>query len=149
MTLELAASLQDRLQGWACAGYPHECCGLLLGRAGDGVVRVAEVVQARNANAERRRDRYEIDPEDFLRADARSRERGLDIVGVWHTHPDHPARPSATDLERAWAGWSYLILSVSGAGVEAMRAWRLDGSEFIEEALRPAPEPASAAGVSS
>ena len=143
MTLELDASLQGRLQGWAGAGYPNECCGLLLGRTHEGVVRVEEVLQARNANAERRRDRYEIDPEDFLRADARSRERRLDIVGVWHTHPDHPALPSATDRERAWTGWSYLILSVSGAGVQAMRSWRLDGAEFVEEALRPAPERAA------
>jgi proteasome lid subunit RPN8/RPN11 len=146
MTLDLAVSLQGRLQDWACAGYPHECCGLLLGRADDGVVRVEDAVQARNANAERQRDRYEIDPEDFLRADARSRERGLDIVGVWHTHPDHPARPSATDRERAWAGWSYLILSVSGSGVATMRSWRLVGSEFVEEAVCPAP--ASAPEVS-
>ena len=138
MTLELDATLQLRLRAWAADGYPHECCGLLLGRAGDGAVRVDEVVQARNANAERRHDRYEIDPEDFLRADARSRERGLDIVGIWHTHPDHPARPSETDRERAWAGWSYLILSVGAQGVQAMRSWRLDGRVFVEEALRPA-----------
>ena len=137
MTLELDATLQGRLRAWAGAGYPHECCGLLLGRAGEGVVRVEEVVQARNANAERRRDRYEIDPEDFLRADARSRELGLDIVGVWHTHPDHAARPSETDRESAWPGWSYLILSVGAEGVRAMRCWRLDGSVFVEEALRP------------
>jgi proteasome lid subunit RPN8/RPN11 len=137
MTLELDATLQGRLRDWAGGGYPHECCGLLLGRAGEGVVRVEEVFQARNANAERRRDRYEIDPQDFLRADARSRERGLDIVGVWHTHPDHPARPSETDRERAWPGWSYLILSVGAEGVQAMRSWRLDGHGFVEEALRP------------
>ena len=137
MTLELDATLQARLRDWAGGGYPHECCGLLLGRAGDGVVRVEEVVQARNVNAERRRDRYEIDPEDFLRADALSRQRGLDIVGVWHTHPDHPARPSETDRESAWPGWSYLILSVGAEGVQAMRSWRLDGHGFVEEALRP------------
>jgi proteasome lid subunit RPN8/RPN11 len=137
MMLELDATLQDRLRAWAGAGYPHECCGLLLGRAADGVVRVEEVVQARNAHAERRRDRYEIDPEDFMRADARSREHGLEIVGIWHTHPDHPARPSETDRESAWAGWSYLILSVGAEGVRTMRSWRLDGSDFVEEALRP------------
>ena len=137
MTLELDATLQESLRAWAGAGYPHECCGLLLGRAGDDVVRVEEVVQARNANAQRRHDRYEIDPEDFLRADALSRQRGLDIVGVWHTHPDHPARPSETDRESAWPGWSYLILAVGAEGVQAMRSWRLDGGAFVEEALRP------------
>jgi proteasome lid subunit RPN8/RPN11 len=138
MTLQLDATLQGRLRAWAGAGYPHECCGLLLGREDDGVVRVEEVVQARNADTARRRDRYEIDPEDFLRADARSRERGLDIVGIWHTHPDHPARPSETDRERGWDGWSYLILSVGAEGVRAVRSWRLEGGAFVEEALRPA-----------
>jgi proteasome lid subunit RPN8/RPN11 len=138
MRLALNPPLQRRLQGWACAGYPRECCGLLLGHAGDGVVRVEEIVQAHNVNAERGHDRYEIDPEDFLHADALARERRLEIVGIWHTHPDHPARPSATDREQAWEGWSYLIVSVNAAGVQAMRSWRLDGHDFIEEALRNA-----------
>jgi proteasome lid subunit RPN8/RPN11 len=136
MVLKLNPSLQHQLNGWARAGYPREACGLLLGHAADGVVRVEEIVPARNANTERANDRYEIDPEDFLRADAHCRERRLEIVGVWHTHPDHPARPSATDLEQAWDGWSYLIVSVDGAGASEMRSWRLDGSGFIEEAVQ-------------
>jgi len=136
MVLELNTSLRERLVAWAREGYPRECCGLLLGRARDGMVRVDEVTQARNTNTERAHDRYELDPEDFLRADALSRERQLDIVGIWHTHPDHPARPSATDREQAWDGWSYLILSVDRAGVQALCSWRLNGQDFIEEAVR-------------
>lgn len=136
MVLELNAALQQRLHGWAREGYPQERCGLLLGHAGDGVVRVEDVMHSRNANAERAHDRYEIDPEDFVHADARAREQQLEIVGIWHTHPDHPACPSATDREQAWDGWSYLILSVNRAGVQALRSWRLDGRDFIEEAVQ-------------
>ena len=137
MTLELDATLQERLRAWAGAAEQQAAALVRIARAGDDVVRVEEVVQARNATAQRRHDRYEIDPEDFLRADALSRQRGLDIVGVWHTHPDHPARPSETDRESAWPGWSYLILAVGAEGVRAMRSWRLDGGAFVEEALRP------------
>jgi proteasome lid subunit RPN8/RPN11 len=133
MVLELNGALRERLRHWARQGYPHECCGLLLGTAADGAVRVEEVTTARNLNTERAQDRFELDPQDFLRADALARERGLEVVGVWHTHPDHPALPSATDLDSAWEGWSYLILSVAAQGVPAMRSWRLAGREFVEE----------------
>jgi len=136
MVLELNAARQERLQDWARYSYPREGCGLLLGQARDGVVRVVEVMRARNANTERAHDRYELDPGDFLRADQRARARQLEIVGIWHTHPDHPARPSATDRQRAWDGWSYLILSVNHLGVQALRSWRLDGDDFVEEAVR-------------
>ena len=135
MELELSAALQGRLERWAHEGYPQECCGLLLGRVNDGVVHVDEVVQARNANTERARDRFELDAQDVLRADEQARARALDVVGVWHTHPDHPARPSATDRAHAWDGWSYLILSVDAQGVEALRSWRLAGADFVEEAV--------------
>ena len=137
MMLQLNSALQDRLRRWANEGYPQECCGLLLGCAGDGVAQVEDVTQARNLNTERAEDRYEMDPLDLLRADEMARARRLDIVGVWHTHPDHPAQPSATDREQAWDGWSYLILEVGAGGVQAMRSWRLEGPDFVEEAVKP------------
>jgi proteasome lid subunit RPN8/RPN11 len=136
MVLQLNAALQQQLHGWAREAYPLECCGLLLGRSRDGVVRVEEVMRMRNANSQRGHDRYEIDAQDLFHADAHSRERQLEIVGVWHTHPDHSARPSATDREQAWAGWSYLIVSVSHAGVQALRSWRLCGPAFAEEEVQ-------------
>ena len=137
MVLELAPALRGRLGRWARIGYPHEACGLLLGRAEDGVVHVDDALQMRNANTARARDRFELDPEELLQADAQARERQLEIVGVWHTHPDHPARPSELDRERAWNGWSYLILSVSAEGVHAMRSWRLADGDFVEEEVGP------------
>lgn len=134
--LQLDAVLQERLRRWAQEGYPHERCGLLIGGSDGAALRIAEVTQARNLNTERAHDRYELDPEDLLRADAQARKRGLEIVGVWHTHPDHPARPSETDRAQAWPGWSYLIVSVANDGVAAMRSWRLNGRDFVEETIQ-------------
>jgi len=135
-TLRLPTDLRRTLETWAHEGYPNERCGLLLGHVTDLVSEVREVVLARNVNVSRVRDRFELDPEDFIKADARARAEGMEIVGVWHTHPDHPARPSQIDRESAWSGWSYVILSVGSGGVNGVRAWRLDGTEFVEEDLQ-------------
>lgn len=117
------------------AGYPRETCGLLIGEQADGVARVAESVQAPNLNQERPGDRYELDPRALLVADRDARQRGLEIVGVWHSHPDHPAMPSETDRAAAWEGWSYLILSVAKDGVADVRSWRLEEARFSEETI--------------
>ncbi|MGH8508908.1 MAG: Mov34/MPN/PAD-1 family protein, partial [Gammaproteobacteria bacterium] len=66
-------------------------------------------------------------------ADRDARARGLEIVGVWHSHPDHPAEPSETDRAAAWEGWSYLIVSVARDGINAIRSWRRDAGQFYEE----------------
>lgn len=135
MRLQLPRVLRVRLERWAREGYPHETCGLLLGtRNGEGV-EVKELTAARNLNVERAADRYELDPGDFVAADKQARDAGMEVVGIWHTHPDHPARPSQTDLAAAWEGWSYMILSVSDHGVGDVRSWRLDGSAFVEEEI--------------
>lgn len=134
--LVLPPFLRDELGARVSAGYPNETCGLLIGRrVGDGA-EVSRVLQARNLNVERARDRYELDPDDFLLGDEGARAEGLEIVGIWHSHPDHPAVPSETDRARAWEGWSYLILSVTSAGVADSRSWRLSGERFVEEATR-------------
>jgi len=132
----LGAGLRARLEVLARAGYPEEVCGLLLGRCTENQVEVLELVLARNLNRERARDRYELDPEAFLSADTQAREHGWEVVGIWHTHPDHPARPSATDRARAWEGWSYVIMSVSRSGVADLRSWRLHAGDFIEEVAK-------------
>jgi len=135
--LRLPKSLRDRLEAVVASGYPLETCGLLIGRATDDSVLVVRVVQARNLNSARAADRYELDPQDLLAADHSARADRLDIIGVWHSHPDHPARPSETDRAAAWEGWSYLIASVTRAGVADLRCWRLAGERFLEEPLQP------------
>lgn len=160
MELLLPGELGERLRAWSLAALPEEACGLLLGRqapaasAGPARTEVLEAVLARNLAAERRADLYEVHPEDFLAADRRAAALGLEIVGVWHSHPDSPGRPSATDLERAWPGWSYVIVGWAAAGARELRSWRLterpgQAPEFAEERLLspagPAPDRASPA----
>ena len=135
--LSLRETERRKLAAWAVEAYPHEACGLMLGRRGERGVEVVEVRRARNLNVTRARDRYDLDPVDYLAAEEAAAARGVELVGVWHTHPDHPARPSATDRSLAWAGWSYVIAAVTASGVTDLRSWRLDdGPDFEEEVIR-------------
>lgn len=135
----IPSSVMEGLREAARRGYPHETCGLLVGTNGGAPVRVHRIHEARNLATGRLRDRYTLDPEGFLAADSEARRDGLDIIGIWHTHPDHPARPSATDRDAAWPGYTYLILNVHPGGVGDVTAWRLDGSEFVPQPVEEVP----------
>ncbi|MEW6742190.1 MAG: M67 family metallopeptidase [Planctomycetota bacterium] len=135
--LHLPPDLRRELEAEVRRGYPREVCGLLLGRAEGRTHRVVRLTQARNLDAANARVRYRLAPEDFLRADAEARALRLDVVGIWHSHPDHPAQPSQLDLDSAWDGYSYLIASVGEAGVEELRSWCLQGHRFVEEKIDP------------
>ena len=132
--LILAPGLRPRLELLAARGYPEEKCGLLLGRTNAEVTWIEQIREARNMDSNPRK-RYNVHPDDILRAEDRARELGLDVVGIWHSHPDHPAVPSATDLESAWTGYSYVIVSVSGGEPDALRSWRLLDGRFVEERI--------------
>ena len=138
--LTIPARLLNRLTATASRGYPHEVCGLLLGGSHEGSVRVERLRDARNLATDRLRDRYTLDPGDFLAADTEALRAGLEIVGIWHTHPDHPARPSETDRARAWSGYSYMILSVRAGIVADMTAWELVDERFVEQQVVEVPE---------
>jgi len=134
-TLTLPPALHAELAGIARARYPREACGLLLGRRDGDHVRVLEQREARNQAVTA--DRYDLDPADHLRAEDEARALELEVVGVWHSHPDHPARPSEHDRAQAWAGWSYVIVSVRADALGEVRSWRLgDARTFEEEVLR-------------
>lgn len=135
--LLLPYPLRSKLAMLAENGYPKETCGLLVGTRSEQTVHVVRVTDARNLNMTRTRNRYELDPIDFLAAQRAAHSDGLDVVGVWHSHPDQPARPSETDRAAAWPDWSYLIAAVTESGVDHLRSWRLDGHKFQEERLRP------------
>lgn len=135
----MTSQVCGRLSELALQGYPHEVCGLLVGRDAGGATAVERITQAGNLATDRLADRYTLDPEDFLAADQDARRDGLEIVGVWHTHPDHPARPSPTDLETAWEGYSYLILSVRRERLAEVTSWRLRGEEFVEQTIEEVP----------
>jgi proteasome lid subunit RPN8/RPN11 len=125
----------DGIRTHGAEGYPHEICGIMIGPRGDHTV--TEVKRARNIVVERARDRYEIDPRDHIRIQREADAAGLDIVGYYHSHPDHPAQASRFDTERAWAGYVYLIVAVhDGKPVDANAfVADNDGGPFHNEPL--------------
>ena len=121
------------LHGHAEEAYPEECCGVLLGRLDDGG-RIEALVPVENREADERARRYLIGPADYLRAEREAERQGLDVVGFYHSHPDHPARPSATDLaEATFPGFVYTITAVANGRAGETTAWRLadDRSRFL------------------
>ena len=122
--------------------YPHECCGVMLGRLEDGERVVEAVLRAGNTRVDSPHDRYSIDPRELVRIQRESRQRGLDIVGFYHSHPDHPARWSQTDFAEAhWVGCSYVITSVEKGRAAVTNSFALQGTveedkSFVDEELR-------------
>jgi proteasome lid subunit RPN8/RPN11 len=113
--------------------------GVLIGResADRSSARVERIVAADNERADSRHNRYVISPQSLLEAQREARASGLDIVGYYHSHPDHPAKPSEFDREHAWPGTSYVIVSVEQGKAVDCRSWRLsdDRAAFVEEGL--------------
>ena len=109
--------------------YPHECCGILLGTNDAGDNRVVEAIRAGNTRTDSARNRYHIAPQELIRAQREGRERGLDIIGFYHSHPDHPAMWSQTDLAEAhWMGCSYVITSVENGAAQITNSFLLMGT---------------------
>ena len=133
--------------------YPAECCGILLGHANDEQRVVTEVVPLRNLRhdpqraqallpleepgRESERNRFLIDPQDQLRVENDARARQLTVLGYYHSHPDHPARPSRYDQEHAWPWYSYVILSVEQGAARELNCWVLaeDRSHFDRQSV--------------
>lgn len=117
--------------------YPEECCGFLLG-LDSGVRSVERIVSVQNVNQESRRNRYNIDPKDLIRADEEARRSNMSLIGIYHSHPDAPAQPSQFDLEHAWPWYTYLLLSVQNGHPKDVAAWNLseDRSAFQLDDLK-------------
>ncbi|MGD0507954.1 MAG: M67 family metallopeptidase [Terriglobales bacterium] len=120
--------------------YPHECCGVLLGRFDDiGLKTVSRVARCGNTREDSPHNRYSIDPRDLIRIQREGRERGEEIVGFYHSHPDHPAQWSSTDLAEAhWFGCSYVITSVEKGKAVLTNSFELTGTgeadkKFVDE----------------
>jgi len=113
--------------------YPHECCGALLGRDGH----IQEVIPLPNTTEEGPRRRFLVRPEDYRAAEAGASARGRELLGFYHSHPDHPARPSQYDLDHAWPNFLYVIVSVMGGSPADTTCWRLrdDRSAFDQKPL--------------
>ena len=108
------------------ASFPEECCGFLFGKSVDEARSILEVIPMRNEQDVNRARRFLISPEEFRRAEFHARETAQDLLGFYHTHPDHPAIPSEFDREHALPFYSYVILSVRSGIAAEMRSWQLE-----------------------
>ena len=120
--------------------YPHECCGVLLGRSVDGVNEVEEIVEAGNTRTDSAHNRYQIAPVELIRIQRQARAKALDIVGFYHSHPDHPPQWSATDIAEAhWLGCSYIITSVAEGKASVTNSFLLIGTTEEDKSFEDEP----------
>ncbi len=137
MTLQISQEILDQIHRHGETAYPEEGAGFLLGADGDSrqVRAIHPLANAREDSA--RHNRYLITPQDYLQAEITADRLGLSLIGVFHSHPDHPNRPSEFDREWAQPFFSYIITSVNGGLAVESRSWRLqeDRSAFIEETI--------------
>ena len=132
-SLRLDAGIADAIRAHGVETYPHECCGALIGRDGE----VTATVPLPNTTEEGPRRRFLVRPSDYRQAESGADAAGAELLGFYHSHPDHPARPSQYDLDHAWPNLSYVIVSVMAGAAEDLRSWKLreDRSAFDEETL--------------
>lgn len=131
--LHIAPDAADAIRRHGRETYPHECCGALIGTGRE----VSEAFALPNTTGEGPRTRFLVRPDDYRRAERRARGAGAELLGFYHSHPDHPARPSQYDLDHAWPSFAYVIVSVAAGEPGDVRSWRLrdDRSQFDEEPL--------------
>jgi proteasome lid subunit RPN8/RPN11 len=146
--LWISGHLAEKIRAHGAETYPYECCGALLGRDSSAVlesdrraaVPAREILQLFplvNRRDDSPRNRFSVTAEDVLAAEKAARELGLEVVGWYHSHPDHPARPSEYDRDHAWPWYSYIIVSVQSGAPQDMTSWRLndDRAEFSPEGI--------------
>ena len=153
--LKISRSEYDAIRQHGEETYPHECCGVLLGRTDDHARIVSRSVRCGNTRSDSPHNRYHIAPQELVRIQSQARNAGVEIVGFYHSHPDHPARWSQTDLEEAhWIGCSYVITTVERGQAKITNSFLLVGEReedkrFEDEAVSVAAEVAGMANGSS
>jgi proteasome lid subunit RPN8/RPN11 len=145
--IHLPESIVSEIRRHGGQTYPHECCGALVGHDHD----VSAAVPLPNTTEEGPRRRFLVRPSDYRLAEERARQLGGDLIGFYHSHPDHPARPSQYDLDHAWPTFAYVIVSVAAGVAGDMTVWWLkeDRTTFEEGTLHhgdenPDSDPAAA-----
>ncbi|WP_263368947.1 M67 family metallopeptidase [Edaphobacter bradus] len=120
--------------------YPHECCGVLLGKSGPDGNSVQQIVRAGNTRTDSAHNRYNIAPQELVKIQRQARGLGLDIVGFYHSHPDHPAQWSSTDFAEAhWIGCSYVITSVEQGKAAITNSFLLTGTTEEDKKFQDQP----------
>jgi proteasome lid subunit RPN8/RPN11 len=141
-TLWLSAHLAGKIRSHSSKTYPHECCGALLGHdseieSQDAAREVLALFPLVNRRDDSPRNRFSVTADDVREAEKAAREQGLEVIGWYHSHPDHPALPSQYDRDHAWPWYSYIIISVQNGLPQDMTSWRLndDRQEFSPEGI--------------
>jgi proteasome lid subunit RPN8/RPN11 len=147
MATAISPEIAQRIRAHGAETYPHECCGALLGRDLDPVATsdpdaaklpMREIVALHplvNRREDSPRNRFSVTSDDVREAEKAAKEKGIEVVGWYHSHPDHPAAPSQYDQDHAWPWYSYIIISVANGHPQDMTSWRLsdDRSHFTTE----------------
>ncbi|MHB8500872.1 MAG: M67 family metallopeptidase [Candidatus Acidiferrales bacterium] len=148
--LWISSHLAEKIRVHGAETYPHECCGALLGHDSELTRNQADaehkfqasrevlgLFPLANRNGDSPRNRFMVTAEDVRTAELAAQNQGLEIIGWYHSHPDHPARPSEYDRDHAWPWYSYIIVSVHHGAAEDMTSWRLndDRQEFSPEGI--------------
>ena len=135
--LSISKELAERIRAHGAETYPHECCGALLGRDNEPreILGLFPLINRRDDSPQ---NRFSVTAQDVLDAEKSARQQGLDVVGWYHSHPDHPARPSEYDRDHAWPWYSYIIVSVAQGQPQDMTSWRLndDRQQFSPEGIQ-------------
>jgi proteasome lid subunit RPN8/RPN11 len=136
MSLTLSQQLYDELRAHGEETYPHECCGILLGKSDAENLTVAQLIRAGNTRTDSAHNRYHIAPQELIRAQREGRKAGLDIVGFYHSHPDHPAQWSPTDFAEAhWFGCAYVITAIEKSHAQITNSFLLTGTGEEDKAF--------------
>ena len=133
--MKISKPLLEKVRARGKRTYPEECCGILLGQLNGEERVIGDALEIENAHDGERNRRFLITPEVYQKADREARNRGMEILGSYHSHPDHPATPSQFDLDHAWAWFSYLITRVEKGEPKESTSWRLreDRSTFEQK----------------
>ncbi len=138
--LQLSHADYQALRAHGEETYPHECCGVLLGKFEDGKNVVRQIVAAGNTRTDSAHNRYHIAPVELIQIQRQARAASLDIVGFYHSHPDHPAQWSATDFAEAhWLGCSYVITRVAKGKADVTNSFLLRGTSEEDKSFEDQP----------
>jgi proteasome lid subunit RPN8/RPN11 len=134
--IQIGKDLLETIRDHGRDTYPEECVGALLGRKGEPAC-VVGIERMENIRTEERARRYEISPKDYIRVEGLASEKSLALLGFYHSHPDHPAAPSAYDREHAFPFFHYLVCAVAGGRPGDVTAWTLseESGEFEREPI--------------
>ena len=124
--VRLTQAVLEEIRQEAARAYPHEGCGALLGPA---LGEVRETLALPNKDEDSPRTRFSVSPRDYMAVESEADARGVRLLGFWHSHPDHPARPSATDRRYAWEGLLTVVIAVEAGAPRDITAWDVPGPD--------------------